>query len=266
MLIGITLSAFGVSLSMKAGIGTSPTGVCPAVFSPALGITPGTGTGILFAFFLLVQIIILRKEFPIFQFLQLAIAALFGYLVDVTTAMIAGLPVAGLWLQALLCASGILTLAVGIYMVIKTDLLMLPPDAMITVIARKSKTSYSKIKIALDCTLTGVALIGTLLINGRLVNVGIGTVAAAIFIGMTIGKLNQSTIANRWMDRFLGTYQKGGWDGSTDGNLSAPPEDEHGTQREVRGDRAHRREIHAHTASASERRDVTDRAVQDTGA
>jgi uncharacterized membrane protein YczE len=204
MLAGVFLSALGVSFSLKSGIGASPTGVCPAVFSPVLNITAGTGTGIQFILFLLVQIAILRKRFPPFQILQLAIAVLFGFLVDFTSNILAALPSAALWQQVLYSASGIALLAFGIFVVLKTDLLMLPPDAMISVIAQEFNKEYSKIKILLDCTLTIMALVGSLILYKGLVHVGIGTIAGAVLIGLTIGKLSGLKALNRWMDRAVG--------------------------------------------------------------
>lgn len=65
-LIGIFLSALGVSLSIKSTIGSSPMGVCAAVLSPSLRITNGMATGIQFILFFLVQVIILGKNFPPF--------------------------------------------------------------------------------------------------------------------------------------------------------------------------------------------------------
>jgi len=41
MLIGLFFSSLGVSLSIKASLGATPVGVCPAVFSQHLKISTG---------------------------------------------------------------------------------------------------------------------------------------------------------------------------------------------------------------------------------
>lgn len=208
MLVGVFLAAFGVSFSIKAKIGTTPISVCPAVFSQPLHITTGTALWIMFAFFLIVQIIILKREFPPFQLLQLAISFLFGFSTDLGGVILGILPDEAIWQQIIYCAMGIILLSTGVYIQLKADLLMLSPDAILKVISQKYNKEYSKLKIIMDCTMVTIAVIGSLIIYKKLVHVGIGTVAGAIFVGMTIGKLKTFKGLNRLLDKALGTNEE----------------------------------------------------------
>ncbi len=186
MLVGLFFAALGVSLSLKAKLGTSPLGVCPAVFSDSLGVSIGTVMWIMLSACVVVQIIILRKDFQLLQLLQLVVGFIYGKLTDFTLSLLSGIPDNILWLQVALCVLGIVCLAFGIYLLLEADLLMLAPDAMLVAITKVSDLEYSCIKIIMDCTMVVIAVIGSITLYHTLTDIGTGTIAAALFVGMLV--------------------------------------------------------------------------------
>lgn len=79
---GLTIMAFGVAFSIKASLGTSPISSVPYVLSLFSPLTVGTATIAMHCVFILLQILILRKNYHPIQLMQLPVAFFFGYLTD----------------------------------------------------------------------------------------------------------------------------------------------------------------------------------------
>ena len=79
---GLAIMAFGVAFSIKASLGTSPISSVPYVVSLFAPLTVGTATIVMHCVFILLQILILRRQYHPIQRMQLPVAVLFGYLTD----------------------------------------------------------------------------------------------------------------------------------------------------------------------------------------
>ena len=83
-LVGLFVNALGVSLVTKANLGTSPISSIPYVLSLNFPFTLGNFT-IFFSILLIVlQILILRKNFKLENILQIPVSIAFGYFIDLT--------------------------------------------------------------------------------------------------------------------------------------------------------------------------------------
>ena len=83
-LIGLFINALGVSLVTKASLGTSPISSIPYVLSLKFPPTLGNFTIIFSILLILLQILILRKNFKIENILQIPVSIAFGYFIDLT--------------------------------------------------------------------------------------------------------------------------------------------------------------------------------------
>lgn len=79
---GLAIMTFGVAFSIKASLGTSPISSVPYVVSLFAPLTVGTATIVMHCVFILLQILILRRQYHPIQLMQLPVAVLFGYLTD----------------------------------------------------------------------------------------------------------------------------------------------------------------------------------------
>lgn len=159
---------------------------------------------ILLAIFFIIQIIILKKEFKLFEFMQLLATVVYGVSLDLTTIMLSVFPGGAIWQRVLYCTLGIVFLATGVFTMVKTDFIMLPQDAVVNVISKKYHIEYGIIKIILDSLLTVIAAIGSWILYKKFVHVGIGTIAAAIFVGIIISRLKEIDVLNHLLDRAIG--------------------------------------------------------------
>lgn len=105
--------------------------------------------------------------------------------------------------QGVFCILGILFLAFGVFLLLKANLLMLSPDALLALISKKYGVEYGKAKVVMDVSMVLIAAIGSLVLYGKLVHVGIGTLAAALFVGMAIRFLKRVEPLNALLDRII---------------------------------------------------------------
>lgn len=87
-LVGLFINAFGVSFVTKASLGTSPISSIPYVLSLNFPLTLGNFTIIFSILLILLQIVILRKNFKIENILQIPVSIVFGYFIDLTMYML----------------------------------------------------------------------------------------------------------------------------------------------------------------------------------
>ena len=93
-LVGLFINALGVSLITKASLGTSPISSIPYVLSLNFKFTLGNFTIFFSIFLILLQILILRKNFKLENILQIPVSIAFGYFIDRTACGMCDL---GIW-------------------------------------------------------------------------------------------------------------------------------------------------------------------------
>lgn len=87
-LIGLFINSLGVSLITKANLGTSPISSIPYVLILNFPFTLGQFTIAFSLPLILIQLVILRRNFKAEHLLQIPISILFGYFIDLTMVML----------------------------------------------------------------------------------------------------------------------------------------------------------------------------------
>lgn len=88
LVIGLFILAFGIALSSKSSIGVSPSASLSYVLSQIFPFSMGTFTMVVNVIFIIVQILLLRKDYKLINLLQLAVVFVFGYFTDLTLAIV----------------------------------------------------------------------------------------------------------------------------------------------------------------------------------
>ena len=99
LMAGLSVMAFGVAFSIKADLGTSPISSVPYVVSLFAPLPVGTATIVMHCVFILLQILILRKDYHPIQLMQLPVAFFFGYLTDFGVWAVQGISYDNYWQQ-----------------------------------------------------------------------------------------------------------------------------------------------------------------------
>lgn len=194
-LIGLFINSLGVSFVTKANLGTSPISSIPYVLSLNLKFTLGQFT-ILFSLLLVVlQLIILRKNFKVEHVLQIPISIVFGYFIDLTMSILYFIKPQTYIMSALYLIIGCIILGFGVYTEVLADVAMLPGESFVRAVCATWHTDFGTTKIVFDVSMTVIAGVISFLFVHKLEGIREGTVIAALLVGFiarVFGKLFKS--------------------------------------------------------------------------
>lgn len=183
LLAGLFVNGLGVSFITKAGLGTSPITSIPYTLS--LGFTPTVGmfTLVFNIFLVILQVILLRRNFQLQNLLQLPIIALFSFFIDLTMSLLGFMQPETYAMKIVSLIVGCLILGFGVFMEMVANVAMLPGEATVRAVSDVFSTDFGKTKIAFDSSMTVIAAILSFIMFKRLDGVREGTIVAAILVG-----------------------------------------------------------------------------------
>ena len=154
---GIAAMTFGIALSCKANLGTSPISSVPWVLSLCTPFSVGFLTIAMNLLFVAVQPLLLRDYNP-----------------DTLLER---------WIA---CLASVVILAFGVFLEVRAKIFLAAGEGLVNVLAFVSHKSFSLIKNCFDISLVTLAVIIAFMEFGGLHGVGLGTVAAAVLAGRII--------------------------------------------------------------------------------
>lgn len=183
LLAGLFVNGLGVSFITKAGLGTSPITSIPYTLS--LGFTPTVGmfTLVFNIFLIILQVILLRRNFQLQNLLQLTIIALFSFFIDLTMSLLGFMQPETYAMKVVSLIVGCLILGFGVFMEMVANVAMLPGEATVRAVSDVFSSDFSKTKIAFDSSMTVIAAILSFIMFRHLDGVREGTIVAAILVG-----------------------------------------------------------------------------------
>lgn len=183
LLVGLFVNGLGVSFITKAGLGTSPITSIPYTLS--LGFTPTVGmfTLVFNIFLVILQVILLRRNFQLQNLLQLPIIALFSFFIDLTMSLLGFMQPETYAMKVVSLIVGCLILGFGVFMEMVANVAMLPGEATVRAVSDVFSTDFGKTKIAFDSSMTVIAAIMSFIMFKHLDGVREGTIVAAILVG-----------------------------------------------------------------------------------
>lgn len=187
-LVGLMCVSCGVALITKADLGTSPIAAIPYSLTLILPVmTMGRWMIVFNLLLVLLQLALLRRAADWRDLaLQSVITLGFGSLVDVAlTALRAVVP--GSYPEKLgLLLIGCCVLALGAWLEVVADVVMLPGDAFTRVLARVTGIEFGKVRVVSDVTMSAIAAALCLVFLRALVGVREGTLISALLVGNII--------------------------------------------------------------------------------
>lgn len=183
-LVGLFINALGVSLITLADLGTSPISSIPYVLSLNFPMTLGEFTIIFSMLLIVLQLIILRKNFKPEHFLQIPISVLFGYFIDMTMAMMYFVDPQTYPGKLIALLAGCVILGFGVYLEVAANVAMLPGESFVRAVSSTWKTEFGTTKVAFDVSMTVIAAVLSFLLAFQLDGVREGTVIAALLVGL----------------------------------------------------------------------------------
>ena len=204
--IGLFMTTIGIALSVKSNLGVSPVSSIPYTITCVWGIEMGKTTILFHVILVLIQILLLRKNFKLVQLLQVPVGIVFGYFTTFCNYIVSFLPTPDNWgIRIFLALASAAFIAFGIFLYLPTNLIPLAGEGCMQAVSTVTHVEFSRVKIAFDCTMVLVSAITCLTVLHSLGSVGIGTIIAAVLVGTLVGIITQAFGKHR--DRLLGAVQ-----------------------------------------------------------
>ena len=185
---GMFLLALGGILAIKSNLGASPVSSLPLSISKVSKMSLGTATTILYSAYVLLQIVILKREFNIIQILQIFFAILFGKLMNLFNLLI-NIHIDNFYIKLVICILSCYVTAIGILFTVKANIVPIAPDGLTQVISKKMKFEFGKTKICFDCIVVVLSIMILLLNHKGIDGLGIGTILSALLVGKILERL-----------------------------------------------------------------------------
>ncbi len=183
-LFAVVVQSSGIALVVKSFLGTSPISSLPYVMSFVWPFTLGETTFAVNMIFILIQFLLLRKDFTKLHFCQIPGTLVFAASIDVFMNLFSEVnPDFYLWkIIVLLVGSALVALGISLQGI--ADVLMLPGDGMVYAFVNTFHWDFGKVKITNDVILVSLAVILSYAALDTIEGVREGTVISALITGV----------------------------------------------------------------------------------
>lgn len=196
--LGIFTMTIGVALSVKSNLGVSPVSSIPYTMTCIWGIEMGKATIIFHCFLVLLQMILLRRNFKLINLLQVLVGIVFGYFTTFCNWGVSFLPTPeNLVIRLLMMLISTVIIAFGIFMYLPPNIMPLAGEGAMKAVSDVTGIAFPKVKVGFDITMVVISLISCLIFIKGLGSVGIGTIVAAFLVGSILNVI----------ENFLGNYR-----------------------------------------------------------
>ena len=190
--LSLAILALGITLNTKTQLGVSCIVSVPYVVSQLFRLPLGITTFVYYLLLILLQKLLLGREFHPLQYLQI-IASL------VTSLFIQGwdllLPVfQPLWLRILALVAGIVITGIGASLSLALDIVPNPADGLAHAVGKKLRRDVGLGKNLIDLVSIVIAGALGLLLRGRILGLGIGTLCAMLLTGRVMSLIHPRSV------------------------------------------------------------------------
>ena len=209
-LLGLSLVAFGINIAKVSDLGISPVSSIPFVLGARFDfLTHGQCTTVIYAAFVLVQLLLLLKDFKWYYLLQIAVA--FVHLVLSTPDLDV--------VKLLLILISMIFIAFGILFYLEANIMSMPGEGVTVAISTRFKCTVPTAKLIFDISITAIAVILSLCFFGELKIVREGTLICMVGVGL-IMKPIMKLLKKPVHDLIYGKPQKTETSNTTEENIA----------------------------------------------
>lgn len=199
-IFGLYLITLGVAFSIKSGLGSAPVSSIPYAMNLIWAVEIGVATFIFHALLVVIELILLKKDFKKKHFLQVFVGVLFGVFTSFSVSLMYFISPANNFIIALvMMAVSIFLIALGLFFYVPTNIIPLSVEGVTQAVAIVTNKPFPTIKVYFDIYVVTTSLVLSFIFLGDFGSVGIGTVLGALFVGTTvkyIHKLNNMITGN----------------------------------------------------------------------
>ena len=203
-IVGLFVMTIGIAISVKSNLGVSPVSSIPYTMTCIWGIEMGKATILFHCFLVLLQIILLRKNYKLKNLLQIIVGIVFGYFTTFCNWGVGFLPdPQNIIIRICMLLISTIFIAFGIFLYLPPDIMPLAGEGAMQAVADVSGIAFPKVKIGFDVSMVAVSLITCLIFIKSLGSVGIGTIIAAVLVGMELGYITKcfGNLRDKWLEK-----------------------------------------------------------------
>ena len=193
--LGIVILALGITLNTKTGLGVSALVSIAYTVANAWNLNFALMTFLLYTCFALIEVGLKWGFLPQLRkvlwkdLLQIPFSLAFSLLLNVFGGII---PVAEhVGAQIVMLVLAIVCTGIGAAMIVDMHLIPNPADGLAQTLGMETKKGMGLGKNLLDCSCVGISAVIGLVARGRLIGIGIGTIAAMIGVGRVVALFNR---------------------------------------------------------------------------
>ena len=183
-LVGLNLIALAVVLNIRYDLGVAAFSSVMYAISEIYSISLGTASIICYLIFVVAHCILSRK-ITLQYLLEVPLSFAFGLLTDFYDWLIPAFSLA-LALRVIFFALTMFVTAMGVFLCVKTNLVLTPTDGIVKTIADVFLLPFSATKNVFDLSLVAISVLLCLVNHAPFYGIGVGTVLTAVFIGRII--------------------------------------------------------------------------------
>ena len=206
-LLGLLTLAIGINISKASQLGISPVSAVPYACELIWGIELGKASIIVYVILIVLQILLLRKNYKPIQLLQIVCTYLLGIFITYTGSdyLLSWLPIPTNYLVKLIYLFiSIVVIGIGVSLYLIPNFVPLPAEGLMNAIVQisKDRLKFSNVKIAVDSSLVLFSAILSIIFLGELKTVREGTVLAALLVGQVVGFIFKhfKGLINEWIE------------------------------------------------------------------
>lgn len=196
--IGLFIMTVGIAISVKSNLGVSPVSSIPYTLTRCWGIEMGKATILFHCVLVLLQILILRKNFKLKSLFQVPVGIIFGYFTTFCNYLMTFMPTPNnIVVRICMILISTVLVAIGIFFYLPANIMPLAGEGVMQAFADTTKIDFPKVKVSFDITMVAISLVTCLLVLHNLGSVGIGTVIAAVLVGVELGQITRFWSAHK---------------------------------------------------------------------
>ena len=189
--VGLLLLALGVAVSVNSNLGVSPVNSLPYIISEIVGVSMGNCVIVVFCTYILLQILLLRKDFKLINLTQIVFSTIFGYFVDFAKALVGDWAIPTYFGKLVMLAISILVIALGVLLYMDVELVPMPMEGLSSTLAKVMKVPFPTMKTIVDCVVVATGVVLSFIFLGGLQGIREGTIITALVTGKIIAVLRK---------------------------------------------------------------------------
>ena len=187
-ILGLFFAGICVAFTKHGDLGVSPISSVANVMSIRFPImTLGSWLIVWNCVLIAAQVVILRRDFKMYQLFQIPLSFLFGWFTDFGMWIVSFIPVPNYIVKLVMLLIGIVVLAFGISLSVIADVIMNSGEAFVKAISDTIHKEFGYVKVEFDVTCVIVAVIlSVIFFQGKIVGTREGTIISALLTGLVV--------------------------------------------------------------------------------